>query len=64
MVKGLTDMNNPPTGHIVVVVDDDPLVAQLLQDTLEDAGFGVIVALSYETRWRCWRLAPARSPGC
>jgi len=44
-----------PEGHIVVadhvagptvvVVDDEPMVAQLIQDALEEAGFQVVLAL-------------------
>lgn len=32
----------------VLVVDDEPLVAQLLQDTLEEGGFEVVLANGYD----------------
>lgn len=40
----MSDQTQRPT---VLVVDDEPLIAQLVQETLEAAGFAVILAIDH-----------------
>lgn len=40
-------MSENVRGPTILVVDDEPLVQDLVRDTLEDAGYGVILASSY-----------------
>jgi CheY-like chemotaxis protein len=47
----------------VLVVDDEALVAQLVEETLEEAGFQVIVALSYAEAVSALETAPAKLAG-
>lgn len=56
-------MSEPVARPTILVVDDEALVAQLIEETLEEAGFQVIVALSFAEAILALESAPADLAG-